>query len=283
MKKRNCGFTLAELLVAIAVLVLLIVLFGRMMVATTSATTSAGKRMDVAAEIRPLWNRIGVDFSQMIKRSDVTYYVKIGSNEPGDDLIAFFSLVDGFYSSTTGVAEVRQPQTTLISYRINSQHQLERMAKSLPFAGQASQTPLVFGSAHTLSTEWPSAISATSSDSDFVVVGADVFRFEYYYLLKSNGATSDAPWASMSQVNVADIAAIAVCVAVIDPKSRKLISVGEPTVNANLKSISDAMVDYTPSMGTTGLLAQWQSVLDSSSLAKPGLTGIRLYQRIFPL
>jgi hypothetical protein len=251
--------------------------------------------MDVSSEIRPLFNRISVDFAQMIKRSDVSYYVKLSSNaEPGNDLIAFFSLVDGFYPGST-TAEAKQPQTSVISYRVNAEYQLERMAKSLPFAGQATQTPLVFGPTYTLATQWPTAVSNASSDPDYNIAGADVFRFEFYYLLKAGGSTSIAPWPSMAQVKMADIAAIAVAVAVIDPKSRRLLSSGEATHNDNIKAVAATMVDYAPSMGTTGLFADpangWQTAVDnlaggSSPLpvaARTGVRGVRLYQRIIPL
>jgi len=278
MKKTHRAFTLTEMLVAMAVSALLIVLFARMVNSAATATSISNKRMDVNSEIRPLFNRIAVDLSQMIKRNDVSYYVKISSNaEPGNDLLSFFSLVDGFYPNSSSTAEAKQPQTSIVSYRINTNYQFERMAKSLPFAGQSTQTPLVFGSTYTLVTEWPTAISSTSSDTDYAIAGTDVFRFEYYYLLKTTGATSDSPWTSMSQVKMTDVAAIAIAMATIDPKSRKLLS------STDLATLSLAMNDYTSSMGTTGLLVQWQSALSASSLPRPGLNGIRLYQRIFPL
>jgi len=282
MRKTKHAFTLAEMLVAVAILTLLILLVARLVNSVAAVTTWGSKRIDVSSEIRPLFNRMAVDFAQMIKRSDVSYYVKISSNpEAGNDLIAFFSLVDGFYPNTTIDAEVRQPQTTVISYRINSKYQLERMAKSLPFAGQSSPTPtpsLVFGpmTGYTLWSQFPAATSSTSTDADYNVVGADVFRFEYYYLLKT-GAVSTSPWTSMTQVQMTDVAAIAVAIAVIDPRSRTLLSSGDIT------TLAESMNDYATPMATNGLLAQWQSVLDSSTLPRPALAGIRLYQRIFPL
>ena len=99
----------------------------------------------------------------------------------------------------------------------------------------------------------------------------------------------------MPQVNISDVAAIVVAVAIIDPNSKKLLALGETSPNANLKTVTDAMGDYAPSMGTAGLFTApttgWQSVLDtlagsSSPLptaSRAGVRGIRLYQRIFPL
>lgn len=291
MTKSKEAFTLAELIVSIAVLTLLVLLFSRALNSAISVTTPSTKRIDTASEIRPLFNRISVDLSQMVRRTDVSYYVKTSSNaEPGNDLIAFFSLVDGFYPNTGVNAEVKQPQTTLISYRVNAQFQAERMAKSLPFAGQtySGQTPssLIFrnsltppSTGDTIAKRWPTAVSATGTDSDFGIVAADVFRFEYYYILKSTGQVSTGTWSSADDpAGMRDVAAVVVAVAVIDPKSKKLLTAND------VNTLSASMVDYDPAtMGTSGLVASWQDTLAASSLPRPALAGVRIYQRFFPL
>lgn len=292
MKKQECAFTLTEMLVAIAVTTVLVLLVTRLLTIATLITSTSAKRIDVNSQIRPLFNRMAVDFSQMITKNDVTCYVKLSSNpQPGSDLIAFFSLVDGLYPNTGADAEKKQPQTTVISYRVNPQFQLERMAKSLPFAGQATQPPLVFGTTYTLWTQWPTATDLTalpSPEPDSSVIGAEVFRFEYYYLLK-DGTASVSPWSTMTQVRMTDVTAIAVAVAVIDPKSRKLLK----SDNSDIAALAGTMCDYDPSMGTTGLFNWatskgdprngWQKTLDNSILPRQALSGIRLFQRIISL
>src|SRR6266571_4869014 len=73
VRKRNCAFTIAELLVSIAVLVVLVLLVSRLFSSAATVTTSGNKRMDAEAQIRPLFERMAVDFSQMVKRSDLDF------------------------------------------------------------------------------------------------------------------------------------------------------------------------------------------------------------------
>src|SRR5258708_35458733 len=63
---------------------------------------------------------------------------------------------------------------------------------------------------------WPEARSATTSWSGSEVVGPQVFRFEYYYLLK-NGSFSEIAWINPhnSPSGMQDVAAIVVDIAVI--------------------------------------------------------------------
>ena len=53
--------------------------------------------MDADSQARQLLDRMAIDFDQMLKRSDISYYVKTGSTQPGNDQIAFFSAVPGYY------------------------------------------------------------------------------------------------------------------------------------------------------------------------------------------
>ncbi len=86
------------MLVAVAVLTLLILLFARFLNSASAITTLGTKRMDADSSARPLLDRMGVDFSQMVKRSDVSYFVKTQANaQVGNDQIAFYSAVTGYY------------------------------------------------------------------------------------------------------------------------------------------------------------------------------------------
>src|SRR5437016_14121436 len=100
MRKRTYAFTIVELLVSVAVLVVLVLLVSRLFSSAATVTTSGNKRMDAEAQVRPLFQRMAIDFSQMIKRSDVDYYLKSAASAPaGNDQIAFYSVVPGYYPS----------------------------------------------------------------------------------------------------------------------------------------------------------------------------------------
>jgi len=101
MGKLTNGFTVVEILVSVAVLVVLVLLLSRLFSSAAAVTTAGHKRMDADAQLRPLFDRMAFDFSQMIKRADVDYYLKSSSNpEPGNDQIAFYSTVPGYYPSS---------------------------------------------------------------------------------------------------------------------------------------------------------------------------------------
>jgi hypothetical protein len=98
--KRTAAFTLAELIVSMGVLVLLVLLFTQLLNSAASITILGHKQMDADSQARQLLDRMAIDFAKMLKRSDVSYYVKQTGNppQPGNDQIAFFSAVPGYYS-----------------------------------------------------------------------------------------------------------------------------------------------------------------------------------------
>src|SRR4029453_7216061 len=74
--RRVDGFTLAELLVSVGVLVL-VVLLGRQLLNSAATITILGhKQMDADSQARQVLDRMAIDFAQMVKRSDVDYYLK---------------------------------------------------------------------------------------------------------------------------------------------------------------------------------------------------------------
>jgi prepilin-type N-terminal cleavage/methylation domain-containing protein len=282
MRSRNDGFTLVELLVSIAVLVVLILLVSRLFSSAAAVITSANKRMDADVQLRPLFDRMAVDFSQMLKRSDVDYYVKsIANSEAGNDQIAFYGAVAGYYPSSGS-----QSPISVVSYRVNSTpasttfKKLERMAKGLVWNGvSGSDTPIVFLPL-TIANAWPPATNG-SSDSDYELIAPYVFRFEYYYLLKS-GVLSEKPWeGSTGHTSVAgmqDVAAISICVATMDPKSRVLVS------DSQLTTLVERLPDFSTSMAPGDLLNQWQTALDGTTdIPRPAVSAVRMYERYFYL
>jgi hypothetical protein len=282
MRKQCNAFTIVELLASIAVLVVLVLLVSRLFSSAATVTASGNKRMDAAAQVRPLFSRMAVDFSQMIKRPDVDYFMKSSANvQSGNDQIAFFSTVDGYYPSTGS-----QSPISLVGYRINSNSgstslsKFERMAKGLVWNGvSTTDAPVVFLPL-TITSTWPAATNG-SSDSDYELIAPYVFRFEYYYLLK-NGNLSDTPWnASTGHNSVAgmqDVAAISVCVATMDAKSRVLVS------ESQITTLAGRLPDFSTSMVPGDLLSQWQAALDGTTdVARPAISAVRIYERYFYL
>src|SRR5437016_812195 len=206
-RHHGAGFTLAELLVSVGVLVLLVLLATQLLNSAATITILGHKQMDADSQARQLLDRMAIDFAQMVKRSDVDYYVKSSAIPPptgvrnllqaGNDTIAFYSTVPGYYPSTGS-----QSPVSLVAYRINTQNKLERMGKGLVWSAVSNtDIPVVFmpiplasplptpeipfpAPNPTPTPAWPE-IAGTGSWSDFEVIGPQVLRFEYYYLLKS--------------------------------------------------------------------------------------------------
>ena len=182
------------MLVATSVVALLVLLVTQLINHTTAITTLGHKRMEADAQARPLFDRMSLDFAQLIKRNDVSYYLKTAETPmPGNDLAAFYSAVDGYYPTTPSPISV-------VAYRVNGDasnlvafNSLERMGKGLDWNGVApGSIPVVFLPL-TIHAVWPSvASSAAYDDSDpskrtYEIIGPQVFRFEYYYLEKNGG------------------------------------------------------------------------------------------------
>ena len=125
-------------------LALLVLLVSSMLNSTAKVTAVSTKRMEADSQERQLLDRMAVDFAQMVKRKDVSYYVKTaGTAQTGNDLIAFFSAVPCYYPSSYSY----ESPISLVAYRVNSNagstvsyNRLERMAKNLQWNG-ASASP----------------------------------------------------------------------------------------------------------------------------------------------
>jgi hypothetical protein len=287
--RRESAFTLSELLVSVAILVALVLLVSRLFVSATAIMTSGNKRMDIDSQVRPLFERFAVDIAKMVRRDDADFFGKgtdapnsVGGTMPGNDQIAFYSTVPGYYPPSGS-----QSPVSLVGYRINSMsgsrsfNQLERMSKGLVWNGvSTSDTPIVFLPLTIIST-WPAATSsAVDPQGDYELIGPYVFRLEYYYILK-NGTVSIVPWDTTVHTGASglqDVAAISICLAGIDPKSRQLAP------ETDLATVAATMNDFSVSMNAGELLKQWQDALYSASgIPRPALSAIRLYERAFPL
>src|SRR5438552_731995 len=228
------AFTLAELLVSVGVLVLLVLLGTQLLNSVASITTLAHKQMGADAQARQLLDRMAIDFAQMVKRSDIDYYVKSSApsplrsvSQPGNDQIAFYSAVPGYYPSNEAPSPV-----SLVAYRVYNPfpapspcgdcNKLQRMGKGLVWnAVSTADIPIVFmpipiaspiplgelpsPTPNPLPTPaWPQAGNMTA-DAAYETVGSQIFRFEYYYLISGQLApggaiTSTPPPPSLSDI-----------------------------------------------------------------------------------
>jgi Prokaryotic N-terminal methylation motif len=308
------GFTLVEMLVSILALTLFVLMVTRLVNSASTITTIGNKHMGADSQARSVLDRMAVDIAQMVKRSDVDYYLKNGaasnSRMTGNDQIAFFSTVPGYYPSSGS-----QSPVSLVAYRVNANqnspnyNKLERMGKGLlwngvtpPSSPAPTAVPMVFLPS-TISSipAWSGATQPLPdpnySDPNYELIGPYVFRFEYYYLIRGQtvGTTdysstlSYTPWdtriAGHTAVNgFQDVSAIGVTIAVIDSQSRVLVS------DTQLGTLIGLMTDFSSTMQPGALDAQWQSQVNSTTAAPRTATSagsaasaIHIYSRLFPI
>jgi prepilin-type N-terminal cleavage/methylation domain-containing protein len=275
MFHRRQAFTLIELMVALSVVALLVLLVARLFDQAATLTTFGLKRMNADEQSRQVFDRMTVDFAQMLKRKDVDYYLKSAANpEAGNDQIAFYAIVPGYYPSAGS-----QSPISLVAYRVGAKNKLERMSKGLLWSGvSTSSTPIVF-LPFTISTTWPAATNS-AAEPDYEVAGAQIFRFEYAYVLK-DGPLSLTPWslrAGHSAIDgMRDVGAIDICLATIDSKARQLVT------DSQIATTAGDMNDFAAPMAPGQLLHQWQAAVNAEALPRPVIQGVRFYERQFDL
>jgi len=311
IQRRPDAHTLIELLVAVAILTVVILLVSRLIDGASTLTNLATKHIESDGQVRQLFDRMMIDFAQMVKRSDVDFYGKgtaAGGSMTGstlstiNDRIAFFTMVPGDYPSTGSPSPF-----SLVSYKVNSSTaaasaaiytRLQRMARGLLMNGDSSANngsspsvtdgPIVFAPI-TIPSVWSTTVTSNATtDSKHEIAGPEVFRFEYCYLLTS-GALSVVPWdPSIGHSDVSgmrDIVAIVVDIATIDSKSHV------PLTNSDVATIAGTLVDYSSGTGhgPGWLASQWQSAIDAPTnptvmaMPKAARSGVRVYERYFYL
>ncbi len=264
---RVAAFTLVELLVSVSVLVLLVFLTTQLINSAAIVTTQGHKLMDADSQAREVFDRMATDLAHMVKRSDVDYYVKL-------------------FDPSTGS---RSP-VSLVGYRVNSDatspayNKLERLSKGLLWNGVSTGTAVVF-SPQTIGVTWPSAVSTSLVDPDYEVIGPQVFRLEYYYL-RIDGSLSDQPSGGNTANGMRNVAAIVVDLAVIDPRSRALLTESQ-IAGLNTSSLSQSSPNFLPDFSSDQnqpgqfLYRKWRSKINtligasSTTLPWQALQGIR--------
>ncbi len=281
-KHAASGFTLIEILVAIAVTALLVVMAAQLTSSTTSTTTNSRKHLDANSQARQIFDRMEHDFSRMLKRNDVDCVFNI---QAGNDSCYFYSEVPGYFTGTSN-----QSPISLVGYRVNSL-KLERLGKALTWDGEAVGTSapgsVVFltyssgttvNSASTLKGGWPDTVNDDSTDADFHVIGDQVYRMEFAFLLKSGTLTTQFS-------KLSNVSAIVVGIAILDSSSQKMVPTSNTLVSV-LEDVSDANLTSSP---PKTMASVWQSAVSSKDFAqKCGIpvaaaSQVRIYQRYFYL
>ena len=154
-RRSIAGFTLVEVLVSMAVLVLLVAGVVAMVNGVSTTTTAERRHLASDNEARRVFDRMASDFARMVKRADAdTVFASVKGTDAShgaNDKMFFYSEAPAYYD-TTGMAAPVPAQSTagLIGYRIHdeavngaaSNLQLERLGKGLTWdLASAAATP----------------------------------------------------------------------------------------------------------------------------------------------
>jgi prepilin-type N-terminal cleavage/methylation domain-containing protein len=266
------GFTLVELLVAIAVLAFIIIMIGQMVGGLSQAMTSNAKRLDATGQARLVFDRLGMDLAALPQRSDLgisfTKAPTPATSTNSSDSIAFYSTVTG-YNGTRSLA--------LVSYRIQQTtsgrlFQLERGAIGTNWTSSGFfQIP-------------PPYPSLPTSNSDYDVLAPGVFRLAYRFLLKTGALSNTIPAAAQSgslvNNDLSQVSGIVVALAALDNNSRLLLT----TPSSQLPALAEA---FTDGVATNEPVAAWNAALNQTGgLSIAGIPNqvvqnVCVYQRTF--
>jgi prepilin-type N-terminal cleavage/methylation domain-containing protein len=138
----STGFTLVELLVAIAVLAIIIVAASQILSTAAKLTTVTSKHMDANDQARMVFDRMANDFARMTRRNDADFifYKNVPAASPPttgiNDVMYFYTEGASYFDTTTfstssgySFTGPEKNAISLVGYRINN------------FAGYASATP----------------------------------------------------------------------------------------------------------------------------------------------
>jgi len=314
-RNRTEAFTLVEVLVACAVLVLLVVMVAEMVGSATNVTSASKKRLDADDEARLVFDRMDADIALMLKRPDVSplFLANANSNnDPNDPNDAFYFYSQAPASSTN--TTVNNSQIALIGYRIVSTNQNAQSNGLQRLGIEESWDALSFIT--NVSTN-------VVDDTNYHLIAPSVFRMEFALLMKpgstnnstnfNNGFAGPVPANIIStngtnvffQTNnvgqsLKDVAGIVVALAILDPTSQKIIGTNALTTLA--AKMEDAVVILSNNVAsymnngiingtvTNGIpVDSWKtnalnySETGLSVIPKAARSEIRIYQRYFPI
>jgi hypothetical protein len=291
----TAAFSLIELLVATAMLVLLLLVVTQLINTTSATTANVSKHMDADSHARMIFDRVAIDFDKMIKRNDVDYaFLKV----TGNDAMWFYSEAPAYFTGSPSASA--RSTVSLVGYRINSNYQLERLGKGLQWDGTptstlggsvvfltyplGSSTPLA---ASTLVGSWPATVTTTSTDPDYNVLSDQAYRLEFCFQLRDGTLSTNPYIPPATTINgFKDVSAIIVAIAILDTSSRKIVK-RDPTNSTLLDStVANQMVSALPEAVSGASVAQtWNNgdYLTQSGLPAGAAAQIRIYQRSFYL
>ena len=264
------GFTLIELMVAMAVFVMMALLLVGLTEGTMRVTGQSQRRISADAGARQVLDRISADVARAIVRDDLPFRV---DKTAGNDGISFLANVDG-YTAGRGMS--------VISYN-GSNGTLQRGVDATSWTDGSEAmdfTSVTNAAANAGYLERPGM--------DYEIIAQDVFRLEIAFLMgdgtikadigtAANGTSRVGSLASSSGTPASDtIKAVIIGIASIDERAREALG------TAGVAALQGAFPD---AVDNQDLIETWDGYALDSRVADSPLVreSIRVYQRYIPI
>jgi len=304
---RKQAFTIIELMLAMALVLVVMLVISQIMRSTQIVTSASRRHLDADSEARTVFDRMDADFSRMVKRTDVDFLIDKGET---NDSVYFYSeapSVQAGLATTNSVA--------LIGYRVNPEsHQLERFSLGLAYTNSSSNNMVFLNYTNAPSTTNAPVPSSTLSvvfsnaislPGNYQVIAPDVFRLELSFLLKpyTDSTTmgpkpsyysvapfnpsvlgrsdtnqifstmeNSASYGNWGEIGWGDVQAVVVTLAILDESTQKAL----PNLTNALISMSQTNSQVLPKADPSFLASNppvlpaqmWQTNIDSGSYIK---------------
>ncbi len=236
--RRTCarkGFSLVELLVASAILLVLLFALLSMTNSTVLFAKLAQRKMDSASSLRSSMDRMTADLSSAVLRDDLPPLFVRSMAADGSDEFYLHSQAEG-YGGERGVS--------VIGYRIRD-GKLERGAQGTGWTTNFLRFTEALG-------------TNTIQSENFDVVGAKVFRLKVEFLGKDGSMLTGAA----SPTNWNQVSAVVLNLAAVDAKALQITGIPPEDFAQLLPGLAT-----NPSVG---ILADWQETLNDPAFFGAG-------------
>ena len=268
MKRRKGGFTLVELLVSMAVLVLIVVITAQIVSSIMQVIGLSTGHMDALTQTNVAMNRLDTDLQRALWRQDLLPYA---GNNTGNDAFCLYSGVPAYSGDRP---------LSLVAYRVQvsgsgtgTSPVLQRGTIGSSWSA-ASPAPVTF-----LTGTTATDASTGIQPADWQTIAPAVFRMEVVFIDRNTGGFKSKP----SSVNWSDVNGMLVTMAALDMQTRQMLGPNQATIMAKLAL---ELKDFDGTVPVpVPVDAQWQQV----ALLNPKIDGmppavqgkLRIVQRLY--
>jgi type II secretory pathway pseudopilin PulG len=289
------AFTLVEVLVAEAIFLILLLVVMQLIFGALQTTTAQKKRMDELGDARQSLDRLSLDWSSRVRRSDILAsfgHLTASSTNAANAQISFLSQVQAYANSSGAPAR----HVSWVTYCINNIAQTTQGSQST--TGPALARGILgynFSGSDPTGTLNPMLSfpgTAPTATVTFDPLANTVFRFDFCYLRAVTGGSSSLspftinnPTSSTgtdTPVNLSssNLVGIVVAVASLDQQSRQLVSQAQLVAMGNALTITDGQTPQTTWVNAINNGTFSTTVKSGSNVPINVANAVHVYQRI---